>query len=280
MSVRKSFILYCIPLCLVLGIIFSAFAGRNADTAVSEQTGRNYKLVFREDFNGIALDTNFWRIIPRNREVEWSAHMSSHPSVFELSHGRMRLYARLNDHLDINDTAKYIVGGIDTKGMVGITYGKVEVRARMTGANGVVSAIWMATTTPKTYPDYMELDLVERISERQEVDQTVHNNYVDKLNILDNPQYQAKPRVKPEKYNVYAVEILPDQVIFSINGKPTLIYPRINTTQIGQYPFGSCEMYLKLNLEAGFNKWLRDIDFTRFPVYMDIDWVKFYSAVL
>ena len=260
--------------CLVL------FAYDNMSNPLPDSPKQKYRLIFREDFNGDTLDLKHWRKIPRNVKVAWSACLSDHSSLYDISDGRLRLYARENTGVNSGDTAKYLLGGVETKNMVGFTYGKVEVRARMTGAQGVVSAIWLVATKPKPYPDYMELDILEHINERMTADQTVHNNYIDKLGFKDKPLYQVKPQVNYLKYNTYAVEVLPDRVIFSINGRKTLVYPRIETQHAGQFPFGSGELFLRLNMEAGYNKWLRDVDLSKFPVYMDIDWVKFYDVAL
>ena len=42
-----------------------------------------------------------------------------------------------------------------------------------------------------------------------------------------NPPHSATGKIDTNGYNVYAVEILPDELIFSINGEKTFSYPRI-----------------------------------------------------
>lgn len=251
-------------------------------TANAKQPSRRtskpkYTLIMQDDFNGDSLNSKYWTKMTRNNNVPWKKWQSTHPSLFDVSNGRLRLYGRVNDGIDPSDTARYILSGIESQHKVYIKYGKVEVRARMNKVEGCVPAIWMSQEHYLPYPDYAEIDLVEHIGTSNTISQTVHTNYIDKLGKKDYPKHQVNPTYDVTRYNVYGIEILPDKLIFTMNGTTTHVYPKIKTSEEGQYPFGLDEMFLKLNIEAGYNKWLQHVDFDNFPIYMDIDWVKFYK---
>ena len=245
--------------------------------AQPQKQPHRYQLVWQEDFNEKQLDRQCWSLMTR-RQSNAGRYFAQHSALYKLKNGYIRLYGRVNTFLP-SDTAKYLTCGIETRHKKTIGYGKVEVRARIHAAKGAWPAIWLRGDEKKyeTYPDYAELDIVEYLNHDSFVYQTVHTNYIDKLKIKDNPQYFVKSDVKASKWNVYGVEILPDMIVYSVNGKETLRYPRIKTDKEGQYPFG-CQMHLMLDMQIGGN-WVGEIDPKDFPAYMDIDWVKFYESV-
>jgi hypothetical protein len=117
---------------------------------------------------------------------------------------------------------------------------------------------------------------LEYLHQNDFVYQTVHTYYTDSLRQTNNPPRQAKPHIKYEKYNVFALEILPSELIFSINGKETFRYPKLQDAPEGQYPFG-VESYLMIDMQIGGDWTGYAIDKTVLPAYIDIDWVKFYE---
>ena len=90
---------------------------------------------------------------------------------------------------------------------------------------------------------------------------------------IKNPPYGATPKCNPDKFNVYAVEILPDSLVFSINGKPTFSYPNIGKP--GQYPFGT-PYFLLIDMQIGAT-WMEAPDPNDYPIKMTVEWVKVYE---
>lgn len=235
-----------------------------------------YRLVWQEDFKGSTLDTTHWSVIERGPSA-WQKFMSPHPSLFSLRRGYLRLYARQNKGVVPSDTASYLTGGICTQHKTTFTYGKVEVRARIHGATGCWPAIWIKSDNPKLwgYPERAEIDIMEYASHDDFVSQTVHNNYTDVLGKTKSPRHQVLPKTKVGEWNVYGVEICPDRVVLTINGEVKLDYPRIDTADEGQFPFG-VESFLLVDMQVG-NKYLKNIVASEYPAWMDVDWVKIYQ---
>lgn len=242
------------------------------------RNGRQYRLLWKDNFKGSQLNGENWDKLYRTSPGSWGMYISKSNSVYELKKGILRLYGKVNNNIEPNDTARYLCGGITTRYKKSITYGKIEVRLKMKGARGTWPAVWLMPVDYKhwQYPQRAEIDILEYIHQNDFVYQTVHTYYTDSLRQVNNPPRQAKPRIKYEKYNVYTLEILPAELVFSINRKETFRYPKLKDAPEGQYPFG-IESYLMIDMQIG-GEWVGNlIDTTQFPVYIDIDWVKFYE---
>ena len=94
--------------------------------------GQEYELVWKEDFRGRKMDGDKWARIERG-PADWRRYMSSDESVYDLRNGKLILRAIVNDGVVPDDTATYLTGGVYTKGLFSMTYGKVEIRAKLQG---------------------------------------------------------------------------------------------------------------------------------------------------
>lgn len=236
------------------------------------QTPR-YRLVWKENFSGKHFDETKWTKIPRGGS-DWNRHMSPEPSLYKVSGGRLTLYGVANEGLVPQDTARFLTGGIYTRDKKTIGYGKVEVKARIKGAKGAWPAIWMLPNDAK-WPDGGEIDIMERLNRDSIAYQTIHTYYTYVLKKDRNPRNGSTGRIDPDGYNVYAVEILPDSLVFSINGKRTFSYPRIETNEKGQYPFGT-PFYLLIDMQLE-GQWVGSADPRQLPATLEVDWVKFHA---
>lgn len=243
-----------------------------------------YKLVWQEDFKGSSFDAKSWSKIPRDRP-DWKRHMSYDDRLYEVKDGKLILYGVNNDgtyQYDLNgdgkleaDTARFVTGGLYTKHKKTIEYGKVEVRAKLGQAQGAWPAIWMLPDRDFAWPMGGEIDIMEHLNFDPMAYQTVHTYYTHTLKLDSNPPHFATGKIDTNGYNVYAVEILPDELIFSINGEKTFSYPRIQTDKEGQYPFGA-PYYLLIDMQIE-GSWVGKADPSQLPVKMEIDWVKMYK---
>ena len=104
--------------------------------------------------------------------------------------------------------------------------------------------------------------------------QTIHSHYTYRLKKTEPKQGSTAP-IKNGEYNTYSVELWPDSVVFSINGKRNFHYPRIETDLEGQFPFDR-PFYLLLDMQLG-GSWVGAVNPDDLPVEMYIDWVRFYE---
>lgn len=231
-----------------------------------------WQLVWEDNFDGNAIDTSVWSKIPRGGS-DWDNYMSFFDSCYVVSNGNLTLRGILNTSQS-QDTARFLTGGIWTKDKKVFEQGKVEIRAKLESAQGAWPAFWMLGANGK-YPANGEIDIMEHLNFDTIVYQTVHSEYTLKHGIKDNPRSGTIGTINPAEYNTYGVELSADSVVFSVNGKNTLSYPKIATDKSGQYPFGN-PMYLLIDMQLG-GSWVGAVDPSQLPVEMQIDWVRFYQ---
>ncbi len=244
---------------------------------VFAQSTHKYDLLWTDEFDQDTINGTIWSRLYRTAPNSWGMYMSKSDAVYELHDGVLRLYAKVNDGIEPDDTASYLCGGITTRNKKSIAYGKIECRLKMVGAVGTWPAVWTMPVNYKDweYPQRAEIDILEYLHRNTYVHQTVHSYFTDELGYKNNPKCNTKSSINYEQYNIYTLEILPEAVILSINGKETFRYPKLSNAREGQFPFG-VESYLMLDMQVG-GDWVKTVDPSTFPAYMDIDWVKFYK---
>ena len=204
--------------------------------------------------------------------------MSDDARLYDVRNGRLILRGMNNDGSFLfkgqGDTARFVTGGLYTRERRSIRYGKVEIHARLGCAQGAWPAFWMLPEDGN-WPDGGEIDIMEHLNYDSIAYQTVHSHYTYVLGEGKNPPQSAIGPIRPGDFNTYAVEILPDSLVFSINGSRTFAYPRIQTDKQGQYPFGT-PFYLLIDMQLG-GSWVGRVHPDQLPVEMEIEWVKMYE---
>lgn len=232
-----------------------------------------WELVWQDEFEGDTFDTRYWSKIPRGTS-DWNRHMSPDDSLYAVANGHLILRGKVNTNA--NDSVPVITGGLYTKDKFTFCYGKIEIRAKLNPAKGAWPAFWMLPNTGK-WPDGGEIDIMERLNGEAIAYQTVHSHYTYTLKQGKNPPQGATGKIDPTGYNVYAVAWHKDVLVFSINGTETLRYPKIETDQLGQWPF-TTPFYILLDMQLG-GKWVGEIELKDLPVEMAIDWVRVYREI-
>lgn len=258
-------------LLLALPAILLAFSQCKQTEKVKD--GGKWVLVWEDEFKGKEIDEANWSRIPRGGS-DWNNYMSDYDALYEIRDGNLILRGIENNVLP-NDTAPYLTGGVFTKDKRTFGFGRLEIRAKLNGATGAWPAFWMLPAESK-WPTGGEIDIMERLSHDKFIYQTVHSEYTQNLGIKDNPPASTVVGMKPDNYNVYAIEKYPDSLVFYLNNTRTKNYPRIETEFDGQFPFADEEFYLLLDMQLGGN-WVGAVNPDELPVEMAIDWVRFYE---
>lgn len=234
-----------------------------------------WQLVWEENFNGVELDTTVWSMIPRGKP-DWQNTMSMDERCYELRDGQLILRGIINEDLQ-KDSSPYLTGGVWTKNKKSFVRGRVEIRAKLEGAQGAWPAIWMLPYESEKYawPEGGEVDIMERLNYDTFVYQTVHSHYTYHLKEDKNPPNGTTASIHPNDFNVYGVDFWPDSLVFHVNGVKTYTYPRIETDKVGQFPFDIAQ-YLLIDMQLG-GTWVGEVDPTELPVEMSVDWVKHYQ---
>ena len=207
---------------------------------------------------------------------DWNDEMSESYDQAYVKDGRLILKAE-----KIGD--EYKAGGIETQGKFDFTFGRVEVKAKITSyPNGAFPAIWMM---PKKYiydgwPNCGEIDIMEHVKQESVIHHTIHTHYTYDLNIKD-PSNTAQVTCNYQDWNIYALEWREDKLTFFVNGQETFSYSNLtleNEAEMKQWPFTKdSSFYLILNMGLGGDRegsWAGPIDDANLPAIMEIDWVK------
>ena len=239
-------------------------------SCASQKSG--WRLSWQEEFGQKGnFDSRVWSKIPRGT-ADWNNYMSDLDTLYDVRKGNLILRGIQNQG-QVNDTAAYLTGGLYTKGKQTFMDGRLEIRARLFGAKGAWPAFWLLPEHGK-WPKGGEIDIMERLNYDSIAYQTVHSHYTYTLGIK-NPPHSSTGRIDSDGYNVYAVELYADSLSFYINNQHTFTYPRITTTQEGQFPYHQ-PFYLLLDMQLG-GSWVGAVDPKQLPVEMHIDWVRFYK---
>ncbi len=236
-------------------------------------TKKKYKLLWQDDFDGPNLNTDIWSLITRGK-ARWRKHMTTNPNLYQISDGFIRLFCKNNNGIVHNDTARVLTGGIVTQKDYLISgYGKVEVRARMKSVEGCWPAIWIATENYlQEDPRWGEIDVMEHYNLENTIEMTTHNHYTFVKKAQKWPEHQKKVAVKTDEWNVYAVEILKDKIILSINGKEQFVYKNLKIH--GQFPY-SAPSTLRIDMQWD-TKRAKYLDTKSLPAWIDVDWVRVF----
>jgi len=231
-----------------------------------------WKLKYTEDFKGTKLNEKLWsRIGPGSSD--WNRNMSLRPDLVAVKNGQLHAYGVKNDDL-ASDKRSVLTGGVTTRGRFAVKYGKVEVRCRLEGQKGAWPAIWMMPEPPApAWPDCGEIDIVERLNFDDFVYQTVHSKWTAAH--AKDPPSSGKGAIKPNDWNVYAIEWTPEQIVWKVNGKETHRYSKVGDDP-ARFPW-TVPFYLKIDMQLG-GQWVGVVDETTLPTAMHVDWVKFYSG--
>ena len=154
------------------------------------------------------------------------------------------------------------------------TYGYFEARLKMPTGKGTWPAFWMMPKNFTNWPLDGEIDIMEHVNSEDRIHQTIHSDFSNTQGIK-NPSPTLTTAFDKNAFNVYGVEWHPDRLDFTLNGKLTFSYPRINTTKTGQWPFDK-PFYIILNM-AGGGSWTGAITEAALPFEMQVDWVRVYE---
>ncbi|EAR02036.1 glycoside hydrolase family 16 protein [Maribacter sp. HTCC2170] len=270
-------VLWLVVLILVVGC--KSVSTKKASTTIYVQKEnrihKDWKVVWQDDFDKAKIDTTKWTRIPPNN-ADWGNYMTSDPRCYSLTDGKLSLIG-INNPDTISDPRPFLTGGIYTKGKFAFQYGKIEIRAKFESAKGAWPAIWMLSEQSKygAYPRNGEIDIMEHLNYEDKVYQTTHSYYTLELKQKKNPPYYTTVKCDTEKFNTYGLEWYPDKLVYTLNGKESYTYPKIEGIDPSQWPFDQ-PFYLLIDQQLG-GSWVGDVNPKDLPVQMIIDWVKVYQ---
>ncbi len=262
-----------------IGLVFAMVLAVGM-AAAREREGWN--LVWADEFDSPGLpDPAKWTYekgFVRNRESQYYTEARKENARVENGHliieGRKEEY-RGNDGKE----AHYTAASITTEGTFALTYGRVEVRAKLPRGRGMWPAIWMLGKgiRGQGWPKCGEIDIMEAVGhEPEKVFATVHWFGYDKGK---HASFGGNlPGQKPsDDFHVYAVEWFADRMDFYYDATKYFTYPVGKAGADDKNPFHKPH-YLLMNLAIG-GGWggQKGIDDAVFPQKYLIDYVRIYK---
>ena len=236
---------------------------------------KKWKLVWADDFNEGALNGTRWSKIGAGPN-DWNKHMTAYAGCYAQTNGKLFLKGIKNPDT-LKDSRPFLTGGVYTKGKFAFQYGKIEIRAKLEGAQGAWPAMWMLAEKGKygAYPRNGEIDIMEHLNRDSIVYHTTHSYYTLDLKQSDNPPHSSTAKMNMSDYNTFGLEWYPDKLVFTVNGKETFAYPRKLDVDATQWPYDQ-PFYVIISQQLG-GSWVGEVDSNQLPVQMIVDWVRVYQ---
>ena len=247
--------------------------------------GDNLSLVWSDEFDGAQLDPEKWFFESGdgsqygltgwgNNELQWYLQDNA-----ELNNGMLIITARE----EIANNSRYTSARINTRDRFAFRYGRIEARIRLPGGQGLWPAFWLLPqdNVYGTWAASGEIDIMEAVNLGAAGGNTVYGtlhyggSWPD--NTFSGNQYEV-PRNATSQFVEYALEWDATEMRWFVDG---VLYATQNSwfTTDAAYPAPFNQpFYILLNVAVGGNFPGSPNTTTRFPVTMEVDYVRVYSG--
>jgi sialidase-1 len=241
-------------------IVFAALDLPFERTESNLPEGHSWKLVWQDEFEGNALDTQKWEAIgdsPR-RDGFWVKEDAN-------LDGNGHLLLRTK-----KDGDRYTSGAVRTKGLFETAFGYWEARCELPVQPGHWPAFWLMPANgigslEKAGQDGTEIDIMEKPWLDDKIQHTLHwDGYAEHHRSKGS---KVKIPGVNKGWHTFSLWWTPETYVFYVDGKETW---RTNAGGVCQVP-----LYIKLTEEIG--PWAGKIAEATLPDYFRIDYVRVYQ---
>lgn len=248
-----------------------------------------YKTVWRDEFNGTALNLADWEAmigdgtqygLPSgwgNNELQY---YTARPQNVSVSGGSLHLVARREQF----QGKSYTSARLRTRSKQDFLYGRFEARIKVPAGQGLWSALWMMPTDNAygTWAASGEIDIVETINTASLAFGTIHFGGQYPNNVKSGSS-KTGTNGFADGFHIYRLDWEPDSLKWYVDG--SLYYSRSSkdwfssvATWNERAPFDRA-FHLLTNLAVGGN-WPGNPDGTTvFPAELQIDWIRVSKLV-
>lgn len=268
---------------IVITVTTEYISSGGEDTSNLEGILKDRLLVWHDEFDGQTLDTTKWRYATHNSGgSEQQAYTVGRTENVRLENSNLILEARKDGYVD---GWTWSSGRIDTSGLVGFRYGRLEAKLKYDVVSGAFPAFWTIGTCAY-YPTGTdihgvhkskgtqwaqngEIDMFEGRGTNSEISQGGWYNQDDGKGNM-NMVFGTK-NIDASQYHVYAVEWTETTMIAYIDGVET---GRKNISDITSW---QRPQYIILNMAVGSTGGYPTDDCN--SMKMEVDWVRVYAPV-
>lgn len=248
-----------------------------------DDSNKDRLLVWHDEFDDATLDTTKWRYATHNSGgSEQQAYTVGRTENVRLENSNLILEARKDGYVD---GWTWSSGRIDTSGLAGFKYGRLEAKLKYDVVSGAFPAFWTIGTCAH-YPTGTDIHGVHKSKGTQ----WAQNGEIDmfegrgtKSEIAQGGWYNqddgkgnqtiifGTKNIDASQYHVYAVEWTETTIIAYIDGVET------GRKDISDIKSWHRPMYIILNMAVGSTGGYPTDDCT--SMKMEVDWVRVYAPV-
>lgn len=226
-----------------------------------------YKLVWSDEFNGTSVDTLNW-----NFETGGNGWGNNEQEYYQAANAtESNGYLVITAKKETVGTNGYTSARMTTQNKKQFTYGKIEARIALPVGQGLWPAFWLlgSDISGVGWSACGETDIMEHINTDSLIYGTIHwdnNGHV---------QFGGNTPSSPSDFHIYAVTWDKTAIRWYIDGvqyKEANIRDNINSTEEFHKPF-----FIILNLAVGGNWPGQNIDDSKMPASMYVDYVRLYQ---
>ena len=294
----------------ILSLGIAATSAAEGDfTEISYAEAKGWQLDWNDEFDGKDVDESKWEWEQNcwgggNNELQ--CYTDRYKNSF-LEDGKLIIRAHKEtfkgpaEPEDVNaragkKTLPYTSARMRTKNKGDWTFGRIEVRAKLPAGQGIWPAIWMLPTDFKygTWAASGEIDIIEMVSQdpdepNKHVHGTIHYGQAWPKNVYSGETFVFEDSDPSKEFHTYAIEWADGEMRWYIDETHYATqYGSGWYTQIqdetgdyynveGNAPFNE-RFHLLLNVAVGGNWPGAPDETTKFPVQMEVDYVRVYSC--
>lgn len=268
---------------IVITVTTELISGGDEDLSNLEGLLKDRLLVWHDEFDDATLDTSKWRYATHNSGgSEQQAYTVGRTENVRLENSNLILEARKDGYVS---GYTWSSGRIDTSGLCGFKYGRLEAKLKYDVVSGAFPAFWTIGTCAH-YPtgenihgvkkslgtqwaQNGEIDMFEGRGTKSEIAQGGWYNQDDGKG--NQTIIFGTKNIDASQYHVYAVEWTETTIIAYIDGVET------GRKDISDIKSWHRPMYIILNMAVGSTGGYPTDDCT--SMKMEVDWVRVYAPV-
>lgn len=265
---------------ILITILFVA----NSNISIAQTKEKIWKLIWSDEFDKESLDISKWNVLTRETSKHGELQYYIPEEVY-IKDGNLRIQSSKKDF----GNQHYTSGRLDTKDIMTITYGRIEIRGKLPVGKGLWPAYWLypqnrdwimeytmqeavangkESLIPEFRPWYTEIDIMEYLGHEPSVFYATFHYHSFKGEKKSSSSKFVADFSFNEDFHIYVLEWERDAIKWYIDGK------LIHTASEG---VPHAPHYLILNTAIG-GSWPGNPDSTTvFPQYHDIDYVRVYQ---
>ena len=254
----------------------------------SDYADRDWEPVWRDEFDGGAIDTGTWSFeignghdqgIPGWGNDELQYYIDEEANAF-VEDDRLVIRAREERRSDEHGTYDYTSARMITQEAVTVQHGRIDVRARLPEGQGLWPALWMlgADIDGVGWPDCGEIDIVELTGDDPTtVHGTVHGPGYEAGDSIGG-SYELSSGTFADSFHVFSIVWDPDRISWYVDGTPYFAVTRADVEDVrgAEWVFDG-PFFFVFNVAVGGHLPGDPDETTAFPQRMAVDYVRVYE---